>query len=174
MNFCKSVNLLVPQSITSLYSRCVDPWCADVVDIDTAGLAALEELNGELVSRGIQVWAMRHTHFDEFAEKRAMQPFQVSSWKLDIAPCPLSLSENKHIVQMAIANPGWKLVHKLKLARLVDRIGESWIFLTVGEAVEACLGNKKGVDLDCWIHRVVRSLPWLNKQCMGVVFHIYI
>ncbi|RLN39593.1 low affinity sulfate transporter 3-like isoform X1 [Panicum miliaceum] len=77
---------------------------SNVVNIDTAGLAALEELHKELVSRGIQ---------------------------------------------MAIASPGWQVIHKMKLAQLVDGIGENWIFLTVGEAVEACLTNKKGGDLEC-------------------------
>ncbi|KAF8718068.1 hypothetical protein HU200_025543 [Digitaria exilis] len=102
-NFIRErITELVTQNLQEIRSVVLD--MSNVVDIDTAGLAALEELNGELVSRGIQ---------------------------------------------MAIANPGWKFVHKMKLARLVDRIGESWIFLTVGEAVEACLGNKKGVDLDC-------------------------
>lgn len=76
---------------------------SNVVNIDTAGLAALEELHEELVSRGIQ---------------------------------------------MAIASPGWQGIHKMKVARLVDGIGENWIFLTVGEAVEACLANKGG-DLEC-------------------------
>ncbi|RCV46112.1 hypothetical protein SETIT_9G506300v2 [Setaria italica] len=77
---------------------------SNVVNIDTAGLAALEELHKELVSRGIQ---------------------------------------------MAIASPGWQVIHKMKLAQLIDGTGEAWIFLTVGEAVEACLANKKGGDLEC-------------------------
>ncbi|CAN6296149.1 unnamed protein product [Urochloa humidicola] len=77
---------------------------SNVVNIDTAGLAALEELREELVSRGIQ---------------------------------------------MAIASPGWQVIHKMKLAQLVDGTGEAWIFLTVGEAVEACLASKKGGDLEC-------------------------
>ncbi|KAG2554084.1 low affinity sulfate transporter 3-like isoform X2 [Panicum virgatum] len=71
---------------------------SNVVNIDTAGLAALEELHEELVSRGIQ---------------------------------------------MAIASPGWQGIHKMKVARLVDGIGENWIFLTVGEAVEACLAIRR-------------------------------
>lgn len=77
---------------------------SNVVNIDTAGLAAFEELHKELVSHGIQ---------------------------------------------MAVASPGWQVIHKMKLARLVNEIGEDWIFLTVGEAVEACLANKKGSDLEC-------------------------
>jgi len=76
---------------------------SNVVNIDTAGLAALEELRQELVSCGIQ---------------------------------------------MAIASPGWQVIHKMKLARLISGI-EDWIFLTVGEAVEACPANKKGSDLEC-------------------------
>ncbi|CAN6321085.1 unnamed protein product [Urochloa humidicola] len=77
---------------------------SNVVNIDTAGLAALEELHKELVSRGIQ---------------------------------------------MAIASPGWQVIHKMKLAQLVGGTGEAWIFLTVSEAVEACLASKKGGDLEC-------------------------
>jgi low affinity sulfate transporter 2 len=49
---------------------------------------------------------------------------------------------------MAIASPGWQVIHKMKLARLISGI-EDWIFLTVGEAVEACPANKKGSDLEC-------------------------
>ncbi|KAL6867673.1 hypothetical protein ACP4OV_015697 [Aristida adscensionis] len=77
---------------------------SNVVNIDTSGLTALEEIHKELVSLGIQ---------------------------------------------MAIASPGWKAIQKMKLARVVDRVGEDWIFLTVGEAVEACLTAHKGTALEC-------------------------
>ncbi|XP_052146246.1 low affinity sulfate transporter 3-like isoform X2 [Oryza glaberrima] len=77
---------------------------SNVVNMDTSGLAALEELHKELACLGIQ---------------------------------------------MAIAKPGWQVIHKMKLARLVDGIGEGWFFLTVGEAVEACLANKAGNALEC-------------------------
>ncbi|XP_072974297.1 low affinity sulfate transporter 3 [Typha angustifolia] len=52
-------------------------------------------------------------------------------------------------IQLAIANPGWQVIHKMKLARLIDMIGGAWIFLTVGEAVEACLGANKNNGYDC-------------------------
>ncbi|WVZ55824.1 hypothetical protein U9M48_006433 [Paspalum notatum var. saurae] len=77
---------------------------SNVVNIDTAGLLALEELHKELVPQGIQ---------------------------------------------MAMASLGWQVIHKMKLARLVNRVGEDCIFLTVGDAVEAGLANKKGSDLEC-------------------------
>lgn len=77
---------------------------SNVVNMDTSGLVALEELHKELACLGIQ---------------------------------------------MAIAKPGWQVIHKMKLARLVDGIGEGWFFLTVGEAVEACLANKAGNALEC-------------------------
>ncbi|KAI4993048.1 hypothetical protein ZWY2020_007366 [Hordeum vulgare] len=53
--------------------------------------------------------------------------------------------------QMAIASPGWQAIHKMKLARLVDGVGEEWIFLTVGEAVAACLASNRKMDgaLEC-------------------------
>ncbi|CAL9203761.1 low affinity sulfate transporter 3-like [Musa acuminata AAA Group] len=51
-------------------------------------------------------------------------------------------------VQLSIANPGWRVIHKMKLAGLVDIIGEEWIFLTVSEAVEACgCGNEEDSSL---------------------------
>ncbi|GJN08787.1 hypothetical protein PR202_ga26743 [Eleusine coracana subsp. coracana] len=52
-------------------------------------------------------------------------------------------------IQMAIAGPGWQTVQKMKLAQVVDRLGEDWIFLTVGEAVEACLTAHKGAAMEC-------------------------
>ncbi|EMS54294.1 Low affinity sulfate transporter 3 [Triticum urartu] len=52
-------------------------------------------------------------------------------------------------IQMAIASPGWQAIQKMKLAHLVDRIGEEWIFLTVGEAVEGCLTAHKGSAMEC-------------------------
>lgn len=77
---------------------------SSVVNIDTSGLAALEEIHKELVSLGIQ---------------------------------------------MAIASPGLNAVQKMKVSRVVDRVGEDWIFMTVGEAVEACLAATKGTALEC-------------------------
>lgn len=52
-------------------------------------------------------------------------------------------------IQMAIASPGWQAIQKMKLGRVVDRIGEEWIFLTVGEAVEASLTAHKGSAMEC-------------------------
>ncbi|KAL5218733.1 hypothetical protein ABZP36_019417 [Zizania latifolia] len=77
---------------------------SNVVNMDTSGIAALEELHKELAFLGIQ---------------------------------------------MAIARPGWQVTHKMKVARLVDGVGEGWFFLTVGEAVEACLANKASISLEC-------------------------
>ncbi|KAI0507656.1 hypothetical protein KFK09_013783 [Dendrobium nobile] len=71
---------------------------SNVMNIDSSGIAAVEEMHSKLESFGIQ---------------------------------------------MAIVNPGWQVIYKMKLARLVERIGVSWIFLNVGEAVEACLSYKE-------------------------------
>lgn len=53
---------------------------------------------------------------------------------------------NKHhsvvFLQLAVASPRWQVIHKLKLAKFLDRIGREWIFLTVGEAVDACVSSK--------------------------------
>ncbi|KAG0492408.1 hypothetical protein HPP92_005806 [Vanilla planifolia] len=44
-------------------------------------------------------------------------------------------------IQVTIANPGWQVIHKMKLAKLVEIIGSSRIFLTVADAVGACLSQ---------------------------------
>lgn len=45
-------------------------------------------------------------------------------------------------IQLAMANPRWQVIHKLKLSKFVERIGKGWVFLTVNEAVDACLQSK--------------------------------
>ncbi|KAI9117014.1 hypothetical protein K1719_012013 [Acacia pycnantha] len=69
---------------------------SSLMNIDTAGIASLEELHVSLASHGLR---------------------------------------------LAIANPRWQVIHKLRIAKFVDKIGER-IFLSVGEAVEACLTPK--------------------------------
>ncbi|KAH7281758.1 hypothetical protein KP509_36G062100 [Ceratopteris richardii] len=44
----------------------------------------------------------------------------------------------KRKVQLAFANPGTKVIHKLNDAGFVQAVGNDWFFLTVGEAVEVC------------------------------------
>ncbi|KAF7829910.1 low affinity sulfate transporter 3-like [Senna tora] len=69
----------------------------NLMNVDTSGILALEELHKRLQSRG---------------------------------------------VQLAMVNPRWLVIHKLKVAHFVDKIGKEWVFLTVGEAVDACLSSK--------------------------------
>ncbi|OVA07001.1 STAS domain [Macleaya cordata] len=76
---------------------------SNLMNTDTSGLHALEELHKKLVSFGLQ---------------------------------------------LAIANPRWQVIHKLKLAKFVDKLGSGWVFLTVSEAVDACVGSKM-VTLQC-------------------------
>nr|ACN39795.1 unknown [Picea sitchensis] len=64
-----------------------------IIDIDTSGIHALEEL---------------HTVFQ------------------------------KRDLQLALANPGRAVIDKLFSSKFVDTIGQEWIFLTVGEAVQTC------------------------------------
>ncbi|CAI9301810.1 unnamed protein product [Lactuca saligna] len=45
-------------------------------------------------------------------------------------------------IHLAITNPRWKVIHKLKLAGFVDKVGTNCIFLTVNEAVDACLSSR--------------------------------
>ncbi|KAJ7965667.1 putative Sulfate transporter [Quillaja saponaria] len=72
----------------------------NVMNVDTSGVLALEELHKKMVSHGME---------------------------------------------LAMVNPRWQVIHKLKLAEFVDKIGRGWVFLTVGEAVEACLSSKVSI-----------------------------
>ncbi|RDX69263.1 Low affinity sulfate transporter 3 [Mucuna pruriens] len=45
-------------------------------------------------------------------------------------------------VQLGMVNPRWVVIHKLKVAHFVDKIGKEWVFLTVAEAVDACVSSK--------------------------------
>ncbi|KAK9111095.1 hypothetical protein Scep_018614 [Stephania cephalantha] len=67
-----------------------------LMNIDTSGIIALEELHKRLISRGIE---------------------------------------------LALANPSWSVIHKLKLVKFVEKIGGR-VFFTVNEAVNACIGSK--------------------------------
>ncbi|KAG6773570.1 hypothetical protein POTOM_020858 [Populus tomentosa] len=44
-------------------------------------------------------------------------------------------------MELAITNPKWQVIHKLRLANFATKMGGR-VFLTVGEAVDACLGAK--------------------------------
>lgn len=48
--------------------------------------------------------------------------------------------------QLAIANPRWQVIHKLKLANFVSEI-EGRVFLTVGEAVNATTISAKNIPI---------------------------
>ncbi|XP_007018861.2 PREDICTED: low affinity sulfate transporter 3 [Theobroma cacao] len=77
---------------------------SNVMNIDTSGIVALEELHNELVSSGIR---------------------------------------------LAMVNLRWQAIHKLKLAKFMEKIGAEWIFLTVSEAVEECLASKLESTNNC-------------------------
>ncbi|GFZ10022.1 slufate transporter 2;1 [Actinidia rufa] len=70
---------------------------SNVMNIDTSGIQALEELHKNLVRLGIE---------------------------------------------LAVANPRWKVIHKLKVAKFVDKVEKGRIFLTVSEAADACFSSK--------------------------------
>ncbi|CAK9324277.1 unnamed protein product [Citrullus colocynthis] len=71
---------------------------SNLMNIDTSGIASLEELQNSLAASGIE---------------------------------------------LAIANPKWQVIHKLKVANFVAKL-KGRVFLSVGEAVDACLTAKMG------------------------------
>nr|XP_043615003.1 low affinity sulfate transporter 3-like [Erigeron canadensis] len=52
-------------------------------------------------------------------------------------------------IHLLIANPRWKVIHKLKLSGFIEKVGSDCIFLTVNEAVDACLGSKSIGPANC-------------------------
>ncbi|XP_010552756.1 PREDICTED: sulfate transporter 3.1 isoform X1 [Tarenaya hassleriana] len=56
----------------------------------------------------------------------------------------ISMMEEVHKIidrrglKLALANPKGEVMKKLTKSKFVDKMGEEWIFMTVGEAVEAC------------------------------------
>ncbi|KAF5749826.1 low affinity sulfate transporter 3 [Tripterygium wilfordii] len=71
---------------------------SNLVNIDTSGIASLEELHKNLVSNGMEI---------------------------------------------AFTNPRWQVIHKLRLANFVGKVGGGRIFLTVAEALDACIGGRR-------------------------------
>lgn len=52
-------------------------------------------------------------------------------------------------IELAVVNPRSEVIQKLKLAKFVDMIGREWIFLSVAEAVDACLTSKPTLLSNC-------------------------
>ncbi|KAH6768331.1 slufate transporter 2 [Perilla frutescens var. frutescens] len=69
----------------------------NVMNIDTSGIHALEEVHQKLIAKG---------------------------------------------VELAVVNPKWQVITKMKAAKFIERIGEEWVFLSMGDAVEASLRLK--------------------------------
>ncbi|EYU41447.1 hypothetical protein ABFS82_07G035800 [Erythranthe guttata] len=45
---------------------------------------------------------------------------------------------DRRCIKLLLANPGGEVMKKLNKSKFVDKIGHEWIYLTVGEAVNAC------------------------------------
>lgn len=42
------------------------------------------------------------------------------------------------IYQLVLANPRSEVIKKLEKSKFIEKIGQEWIYVTVGEAVSAC------------------------------------
>ncbi|XP_055820929.1 low affinity sulfate transporter 3-like [Solanum dulcamara] len=45
-------------------------------------------------------------------------------------------------IQLTIANPRLRVINKMKTSKCFDKLGKGWIFLTIRDAVDACLSLK--------------------------------
>lgn len=45
---------------------------------------------------------------------------------------------DRRCLKLVFVNPGSEVMKKLERSKLIDTVGQEWIFLTVGEAVSAC------------------------------------
>ncbi|KAH9756707.1 Sulfate transporter 2.1 [Citrus sinensis] len=52
-------------------------------------------------------------------------------------------------IELVMASPRWQVIHKLKSAKLLDRIGKGCVYLSVAEAMEACLASKFAALSNC-------------------------
>ncbi|GAY41661.1 hypothetical protein CUMW_061120 [Citrus unshiu] len=52
-------------------------------------------------------------------------------------------------IELVMASPRWQVIHKLKSAKLLDRIGKGCVYLSVAEAMEACLTSKFAALSNC-------------------------
>lgn len=52
-------------------------------------------------------------------------------------------------MELVMASPRWQVIHKLKSAKLLDRIGKGCVYLSVAEAMEACLASKFAALSNC-------------------------
>ncbi|KAI3459995.1 hypothetical protein Pfo_016658 [Paulownia fortunei] len=69
----------------------------NVMNIDTSGIHALEELHQKLIAQGLD---------------------------------------------LAVVNPRWQVISKMKAAKFIEKIGGGWVFLSIGDAVDASLRLK--------------------------------
>ncbi|KAJ0987376.1 hypothetical protein J5N97_005732 [Dioscorea zingiberensis] len=106
-------------------------------------------INANFIKERILSWATEEKDALENAKERTRSVIIDMSNVMNIDTSGLEAIEEVHKklasdeIQLAIVNPGWQVVHKMRKARLVDRIGRAWIFLTVAQAMEACLALKK-------------------------------
>ncbi|XP_073276597.1 low affinity sulfate transporter 3 [Primulina huaijiensis] len=52
-------------------------------------------------------------------------------------------------IDMAVTNPKWQVITKMKASKFVDKIGDGWIFLSVGDAVDASILLKSNALNNC-------------------------
>lgn len=104
---------------------------ADLINIDTSGIATLEDLQRNLISEGIEVNELG-SYFHYF-------PLLLTQFYF-ILLCLIPVSFLS-LSQLAIANPRWQVIHKLKLSNFVGKIGGR-VFVTVAEAVDGTITGK--------------------------------
>lgn len=47
-----------------------------------------------------------------------------------------------YYLQVALANPRWRVISKIKMSNFIDKLGRGAVFLTVEDAVDANLDSK--------------------------------
>ncbi|KAK7410552.1 hypothetical protein VNO78_01409 [Psophocarpus tetragonolobus] len=100
--------------------------------------------NANFVRERILKWATEEEN--ELAKGRAIILDMSNMMNVDTSGILVLEELHKRLlsrgVQLAMVNPRWLVIHKLKVAHFVDKIGKERVFLTVAEAVDACLSPK--------------------------------
>lgn len=112
--------------------------------------------NANFIRERIMRWVTKEQDELEETTKRTIQAVIIDMSNLmNIDTSGILVLEELHKklasngIELVMASPRWQVIHKLKSAKLLDRIGKGCVYLSVAEAMEACLASKFAALSNC-------------------------
>ncbi|KAH9690855.1 Sulfate transporter 2.2 [Citrus sinensis] len=112
--------------------------------------------NANFIRERIMRWVTEEQDELEETTKRTIQAVIIDmSNSMNIDTSGILVLEELHKklasngIELVMASPRWQVIHKLKSAKLLDRIGKGCVYLSVAEAMEACLTSKFAALSNC-------------------------